>query len=144
MRVKKAIGCLVAATAGVSLIAAPAAAAPSSVRVAPAPLVPLPQELDSSFYRPAQSRVAAAAPGEILGARRINAANFGVAPLNVDAWQLSFRSTDTSGRPIPAVTTILKPRGTTKGPRKVISMQIAEDSTAGYCSTSYAIQHLNA
>ncbi len=137
---------VIAAFACASVLVAPATAAPDrgQVKVAPAPLVPLPQELDASFYRPPQAEVAAAENGEILGARRINAAMFGLAPLNVDAWQLSFKSTDTSGRPIPAVTTILKPRGTTKGPRKVVSMQIAEDSTAGYCSTSYAIQHLNA
>ncbi|ALG85533.1 lipase family protein [Gordonia phthalatica] len=140
---------IVVALAATAMLAAPltavgdASAAPS-VSVAPAPLLPLPQELDPSFYRPSPSKLAAAEPGEILGARRITPANLGLVPINVDAWQLSFRSTDTSGRAIPAVTTVLKPRGTAKGPRKVISMQIAEDSTAGYCATSYAVQQFNA
>ncbi|WOC11890.1 lipase family protein [Gordonia sp. MP11Mi] len=124
--------------------AEPASPTTSQETVERAPLVPLPQELDKSFYRPPAKKVAAAQPGEILSARRITAANFGAVPINVDAWQLSFRSTDTFGRPIPAVTTILKPRGTTSGPRKAISMQLAEDSTAGYCATSYAVQHLSA
>ncbi|GAA4683145.1 lipase family protein [Gordonia humi] len=140
-----AFAALATVTLAASLAVGPAAAAPASTPIAPAPLVPLPSELDPSFYRPAPAKVAAAAPGEIIAARRITPANFGAVPINVDAWQLSFRSTDTSGRAIPAVTTILKPRGTTPtGPRKVISMQIAEDSTAGYCATSYAVQHMNA
>ncbi|MCF8587125.1 lipase family protein [Gordonia liuliyuniae] len=128
-------------------VAAPVTAAPQSAtpKIAPAPLLPLPQELDASFYRPSPKRLAAAENGEIIAARRITPANFGAVPINVDAWQLSFRSTNTSGEAIPAVTTVLKPRGAVKkGPRKVISMQLAEDSTAGYCATSYAVQHLNA
>ncbi|MGO3328416.1 lipase family protein [Gordonia sp. (in: high G+C Gram-positive bacteria)] len=139
-----AIGAAALALGGV---ATPAEAAPTATttKYVPAPLVPLPQELDPSFYRPAPAKVAAAAPGEIIAARKITPANFGAVPINVDAWQLSFASTDTSGRAIPAVTTILKPRGAAANrPRKVISMQIAEDSTAGYCATSYAVQHLNA
>lgn len=132
---------LVAATP--AFVAAPASATPS-LKIAPAPLIPLPAELDSAFYRPPAATVAKAKPGQILGARRITPANLGLVPINVDAWQLSFRSTDTKGRAIPAVTTVLKPRGTTKGPRKVISMQIAEDSTAGHCSVSYAVQQFNA
>ncbi|AUH68282.1 MULTISPECIES: lipase family protein [Gordonia] len=139
---------LAAALSAVAVVATaagtPVAPAHADPAVTQAPLVPLPQELDPAFYRPPAREVAAAAPGEILRARRITPANFGVAPINVDAWQLTFRSTDTRGRAIPAVTTILKPRGTTTGPRKVVSMQIAEDSTAGYCATSYAVQHLNA
>ncbi|GEE03920.1 lipase [Gordonia spumicola] len=134
---------MTAALTGATALAAPAGAAPTP-RVSQAPMVPLPPEFDASFYRPSASKVEAAEPGQILAARRITAANVGIAPLNVDAWQLSFRSTDSAGRPIPAVTTILKPRGATKGVRKVVSMQIAEDSTAGYCAPSYAIQNLNA
>ncbi|NLG45925.1 lipase family protein [Gordonia sp. (in: high G+C Gram-positive bacteria)] len=138
-----------AALTALTVVAAPTSAvapahAEPGVTVKQAPLLPLPQELDPSFYRPSPAAVTAAAPGQILGARRITPANFGLVPINVDAWQLSFRSTDTSGRAIPAVTTVLKPRGTTRGPRKVISMQLAEDSTAGYCATSYAVQQFNA
>ncbi|MFW0792155.1 lipase family protein [Gordonia sp. CPCC 205333] len=128
--------------------AAPVVAAPTStssptspaVRVTPAPAVPLPPELDPAFYRPPAAKVAAAQPGQILAARRINVATFGVIPLNVDGWQVSYRSTDSRDNPIAAVTTLLKPRGGTKGPRKVVSVQLAEDSTAGYCSPSYTVQ----
>lgn len=137
----------VAAALLVGVLAPVASAAPPrppSVDVAPAPVIPLPQELDRSFYEPSARKLAATKPGEIIAARRINAATFGVVGLNVDAWQLSYRSTNTRDEPIGAVTTLLKPRGTTAGPRKVVSMQLAEDSTAGYCAPSYAVQQWSA
>lgn len=142
-----AVGAAAAVTAG--LLAPHAAAEPASpahqpVKIAPAPAVPLPQELDPRFYEPPRRVVAAAEPGEILAARRITAANFGVVPIHVDAWQLSYRSTDSRGEPVAAVTTLLTPRGGTTGPRKIVSMQLAEDSLAGYCSTSYAVQQWSA
>ncbi|WP_371307019.1 lipase family protein [Gordonia sp. (in: high G+C Gram-positive bacteria)] len=141
-----AVGAVAALGAG--LLAPVAMAEPSSatqsVKVAPAPPVALPQELDRAFYEPSKSSYASKKPGEIIAARRINAATFGVVPLNVDAWQLSYRSTDSRGEPIAAVTTLLKPRGTIKGPRKIVSMQLAEDSLAGYCAPSYAVQQWSA
>ncbi|WP_448221693.1 lipase family protein [Gordonia iterans] len=142
-----AVGAAAAVTAG--LLAPAVSAEPSSsdkqpIAIAPAPAVPLPQELDRGFYEPPRRVVAAAEPGEILAARRITAANLGVVPIDVDAWQLSYRSTDSRGEPLAAVTTLLKPRGGTKGSRKIVSMQLAEDSLAGYCSTSYAVQQWSA
>ncbi|WP_026918440.1 lipase family protein [Gordonia shandongensis] len=143
---------LVAAIPAPPADAAPPSSTPGSTstphtpqpRVRPTPLVPMPQELDHGFYRPPASEIVAAERGQILRARRITAANLGLLPINVDAWQLTFASTDTRDRPIPAVTTILKPRGKQRsGPRKVISMQIAEDSTAGWCAPSYAIQQFS-
>ncbi|MEV0361036.1 lipase family protein [Nocardia sp. NPDC050697] len=112
------------------------------VTVQPAATVPLPPELDPGFYRPSAEAIAAAAPGEILAARQINPANFGVIPLNVDAWQLSYRSNNSRGEAIPAVTTVLKPRGST--PDKLLSVQIAVDSLAAYCAPSYAVQQWSA
>ncbi|WP_373862478.1 lipase family protein [Nocardia acidivorans] len=108
------------------------------VPVQPAPAIAVPPELDSAFYRPAPELVANTAPGEIIAARQVNVANFGLIPLNVDAWQLSYRSNNSRDEPIPAVATVLKPRGS--APDKLISMQIAEDSLAGYCTPSYAVQ----
>ena len=135
----------VVALAGVGLAPPASADTPKQqVKVAPAKAIPLPQELDPSFYEPPKATYQDKEPGEIIAARRINAANLGVVPLNVDAWQLSYRSTNSRGEPIAAVTTLVKPRGTTKGPRKLVSMQLAEDSLAGYCSTSYAVQQWSA
>nr|WP_228836697.1 lipase family protein [Nocardia brasiliensis] len=108
------------------------------VPVQPAAPVPVPPELDPGFYRPPAEVVAAKAPGEIIAARQVNVANAGLIPVNVDAWQVSYRSNNSRDEPIPAVATVLKPRGS--APDKLVSMQIAEDSLAAYCSPSYAVQ----
>ncbi|WP_110040168.1 lipase family protein [Nocardia neocaledoniensis] len=108
------------------------------VVVEPAAVVPSPPELDPGFYRPSADKYADKAPGEIIAARQINAANFGLIPLNVDAWAISYRSNNSRDEAIPAVATMLKPRGSS--PDKLLSMQIAEDSLAGYCAPSYTVQ----
>lgn len=145
-------GLLFTVTAMLSLaLTAPAAGAPSydapsydDVSVAPAlpfPVPPSPPEFDSAFYAPPAKSYATKSPGEIIAARQVNVANFSVIPLNVDAWQLSYRSTDTRGEPVAAVTTVLKPRGGSAGAGgKLLSVQIAEDSLAQYCAPSYAMQ----
>ncbi|MFC9892915.1 lipase family protein [Nocardia sp. NPDC127579] len=109
---------------------------------APAP-VPLPPEFDAAFYQPPADVVANTPPGGLIAARQITVANLGIIPLNVDAWQVSYRSNNTAGQPIPSVATLLKPRGVSPEPRKLLSVQIAEDSLAGYCAPSYALQFLS-
>ncbi|GAA4756489.1 lipase family protein [Gordonia alkaliphila] len=149
LRAATAVGA--AAALALGLLTPTAAAEPPTPRsrtqqvpVAPAPPVALPQELDRGFFEPPARVLAATEPGDIIAARRINAATLGLVPMNVDAWQLSYRSTNSRNQPIGAVTTLLKPRGKSKGPRKVVSMQLAEDSTAGYCAPSYALQQWSA
>ncbi|GAA1879640.1 lipase family protein [Williamsia serinedens] len=113
-------------------------------QVAPAPpfgTLPLPPELDRSFYAPPPAAVAAARPGQILNARRISLAALSVVPVAVDAWQVSYRSTNTRGQAIPAVATLLTPRGSDPGrTRRLVAWQSAEDSTAQYCAPSYVLQ----
>ncbi|MFD4355018.1 lipase family protein [Nocardia sp. NPDC058518] len=116
--------------------ATPVAADP--VVVQPTAAVPLPPELDPGFYRPSPELFAGKAPGEIIAARQVNVANLGLIPVNVDAWQLSYRSNNSRDEAIAAVATVLKPRGS--APDKLLSMQGAEDSLAGYCAPSYAMQ----
>lgn len=111
--------------------------------IEPARVLPLPPELDPGFYHPPAEVFGAKAPGEIIAVRQVNVANFGLIPLNVDAWQVSYRSNNSRDEAIPAVATLIKPRGTSPEPRKLLSVQIAEDSTAGYCTPSYALQHLS-
>ncbi|MBJ8344792.1 lipase family protein [Antrihabitans sp. YC2-6] len=114
--------------------------APADVAIEPAPAVTLPPEFDD-FYRPAAGLVAAAEPGEILRARAILPAFFGILHMDVDAWQLLYRTTNSHGEPIATVTTILTPRGPAPaGGRKLLSYQIAEDSAAQYCAPSYVVQ----
>ncbi|MGY2061793.1 lipase family protein, partial [Nocardia gipuzkoensis] len=72
---------------------------------------PSPPELDPAFYAPPAEVVASKQPGEIIAAREVHLAFYSAVPFNIDAWQLSFRSTNTRGEPIAAVTTVMKPRG---------------------------------
>ncbi|WP_280297945.1 lipase family protein [Nocardia neocaledoniensis] len=121
--------------------AGPVAAEPAAI--APAPVIPLPPELDPGFYLPPADVVAATEPGAIIAARQVTVADFGVLPIAVDAWQVSYRSNNSRDEAIPAVATLIKPRGQAVTPRKLLSVQLAEDSTAGYCAPSYALQHLS-
>lgn len=137
-----ALAAAAALTVAAAVVAHPPHAGAEPAPVAPAAPVPLPPELDPGFYHPAPEIVAAKQPGEIIAARQVRVANLGLIPVNVDAWQISYRSNDSRDQPIPAVATVLKPRGS--APDKLVSMQIAEDSLAGYCAPSYAIQHFSA
>lgn len=122
--------------------AAPRAASSNDVKVAPALPFPVPPTLPEfdPFYRPAQSIVDAKRPGELIAARRVNLAYTAILPLNVDAWQVSFRSTNTRGQAIPSVATVFKPRGRSAKPRPLFSYQNAEDSLGQYCRPSYLMQ----
>ncbi|WP_405136631.1 lipase family protein [Nocardia sp. NBC_01388] len=106
----------------------------------PFPIPPLPPELDPGFYRPAQSVVDSKAPGEIIAARQVHLGYLSALPINVDAWQLSFRSTNTRGEAIPAVTTVMRPHAASNGPRPLLSYASAEDSLGQYCKPSYLSQ----
>ncbi|QLY28996.1 lipase family protein [Nocardia huaxiensis] len=136
-----------AVAAGVAVAACPAVTntvAAQEVPVQPAlpfPVPPAPPYLDTAFYQPDPARVAAAAPGEILTARQVNLANFWLIPLNVNAWQLSYRSTNTRGEPIAAVATVIVPhRAAPTGQRGLVSFQMAEDSLSINCAPSYTLQ----
>ncbi|MEV6277792.1 lipase family protein [Nocardia sp. NPDC051832] len=142
MRARRIRLAAVAAAVGLllSMSAQLAAADTAGIRIEPVPALTLPPELDE-FYAPAAGIVAAAAPGQVLRARAIAPAFFGIAHLNVDAWQLLYRTTNSFGEAIATVTTVLKPRGARpEGGRKLLSYQIAEDSAAQYCAPSYVIQ----
>ncbi|PXX57929.1 triacylglycerol lipase [Nocardia tenerifensis] len=136
-----------ALAAGLTVAACPVlvgAAQAEPVPVAPPlpfPLPPAPPYLDQGFYNPDPARVAAARPGEILAARQVNLANFNLLPLNVRAWQLSFRSNNTRGEAIPAVATVIVPHRPSPTPeRSLVSFQFAEDSLSQNCAPSYALQ----
>ncbi|AFT99658.1 lipase family protein [Nocardia brasiliensis] len=117
----------------------PGLAAPDPV-IEAEPAVTLPPEFDE-FYRPAADVVAAAQPGQVLRARSITPAFLGFARLNIDAWQLLYRTTDSHGQAISTVTTVLVPRGPAPANgRKLLSYQIAEDSAAQYCAPSYVLR----
>lgn len=136
-----------ALTAGLAVAMCPALANEAiaePVPVAPPlpfPLPPAPPYLDPAFYQPDPARVAAAQPGEILQARQVNLANFWLLPLNVNAWQVSYRSTNTRGAAIPAVATVIVPhRPAPTGQRSLLAFQFAEDSLSINCAPSYTLQ----
>jgi hypothetical protein len=138
----RAVACASFVAAALFCATTASAGPPADVPVQPAPaLLPAPPELDPGFYDPPPAVVAATPPGGIIAAREVRVANAGLVPVNVDAWQLSYRSNDARDQPLAAVTTVLKPRGSTPG--KLLSSQLAEDSLAGYCAPSYALQHLS-
>ncbi|WP_228538165.1 lipase family protein [Nocardia sp. XZ_19_385] len=136
-----------AMTAGLTIAICPVMAnnaAAQPVPVAPAlpfPMPPAPPYLDPAFYNPDPAKVAAAQPGEILSARQVNLANFWLIPLNTNAWQVSYRSTNTRGEAIPAVATVIVPhRPAPSGQRGLVSFQFAEDSLSINCAPSYTLQ----
>jgi triacylglycerol lipase len=134
-----------------TVMPAPASAAPtdlppagtSSTTSVQPPLPPFTfpaiPEFDTAFYLPPEDVVAATAPGEIIAARPVDLATLNVVPTQVDAWQLSYRSNNGRGEPIPAVTTVIKPRGEREA-RPLLSVQMAEDSLAAYCAPSYVMR----
>ncbi|WHU46635.1 lipase family protein [Gordonia sp. L191] len=133
-------GVLLTVSAG-SLCASPPAGAIPVAPALPFPVPPAIPEFDTQFYRPSAAEFASKKPGDLITARRVNLAALSFIPVNVDSWQVSYRSTNTRGEPIAAVATVLKPRGPARsGPSKLVSWQSAEDSTAQYCAPSYALQ----
>lgn len=132
---------VVSAVMATMLGAAPVGAVPANrheqVRIQPDQVIAVPPESDPAFYDPPASVVAAKQPGEIIAARRVTIATYSVVPVPVDSWQLSFRSTDTRGKPIAAVTTVMKPKGPARGTRPLLSFQSATDGLARYCEPSY-------
>lgn len=93
------------------------------------------------FYFPPAEAFVDKNPGDLIEAREIVPAYFAFIPYDVDAWQLSYRSNDGHGNPIPAVTTVIKPKGNNGGlPRNLVSYQVDENSTAPQCKPSYTVQ----
>ncbi|MGY2010837.1 lipase family protein [Nocardia gipuzkoensis] len=141
----KLFAALAAVAVGLAFLPAGSASAepaPNDPVIQPAlpfPVPPLPPGFDPAFYRPAPETYTDLAPGRIIAARQVNLANLSLIPVNVDAWQLSYRSTNSRGEPIPAVATVIKPRGHVAD-RPLFSYQIAEDSTGNYCMPSYQLQ----
>ncbi len=119
-----------------SVLAMAMAVAPAVVlNAAPASAEPAPPA-DSFYDVPAD--LAAAAPGDILASRPVEAKALQLLPLNIDAWQLLYRTTDADGSPDAAVTTVMTPRGEAKA-RPLLSFQAATDSTLRICQPSYGL-----
>lgn len=100
-------------------------------------LVPLPDR-DPFYAVPAG--IGGLPNGTILRTRAI-AASAGGLPLAVHAWQLEYKSLDAHGRATAMVTTVMVPTAPWKGrgPRPLVSYQVAEDGADSKCAASYAL-----
>ncbi|MEU0538248.1 lipase family protein [Nocardia sp. NPDC005978] len=88
------------------------------------------------FYAP-PTGYAETEPGTVLRSRPIAASFFQALPMAVDAWQVLYRTTDSTGAPYSAVTTVLKPR---QGNGTILSFQNMTDAIAPQCMPSQALQ----
>jgi hypothetical protein len=80
-------------------------------------------------------------PGEVLAARPVEVRGFRRA-MQVDAWQLTFRSDDTRGAAVFGVTTVMVPRAPFHGSvRPLLSYQCAIDGLGPDADPSYTLRH---
>jgi hypothetical protein len=97
---------------------------------------------DDPFYQPPPG-FESEAPGTVLKSRSITIQGPPFFPTpNINSWQLLFRSTDTKGNPIAAVTTIAVPKSPYggAGERPLASYQMAIDGLGTQCNPSYTLQ----
>lgn len=73
-------------------------------------------------------------PGEVIRSRRVTAAGFA----GTTAWQLAFRSTNSRGEPIAAVTTVLLPARAAPD-RPLVSYQPFVNSLGTRCAPSHSL-----
>jgi pimeloyl-ACP methyl ester carboxylesterase len=81
-------------------------------------------------------------PGTLLAHRPIDFGGRFALGLSARAWQLRYRSTDTAGRPISAVATLMVPDRAWAGqtPRPLVSYQVAIDSLGSKADPSYCLR----
>lgn len=83
----------------------------AALRAAPARAEPAPP-YDAFYDLPAGW--ASTQPGAILKSRPVAVKTLQILPLNVQAWQLLYRSTGADGQPYAAVPTVMIPQGPAK------------------------------
>jgi hypothetical protein len=76
------------------------------------------------------------APGSIVASAPTSIDALGL-PLKVQAWRLTYISTDTEGNPVDDIATVLLPNmPTSSAARPLLSYQVAEDSLGAECAPS--------
>jgi hypothetical protein len=105
-------------------------------------LVRVTDPADDPFYRQPEG-VDALLPGDVLDARPVEVRVFR-RRIKADAWQVRFRSSDSSGAAVSGVTTVMIPRRPFKGSvRPLLSYQCAIDSLGATADPSYTLRHGN-
>ncbi|OQE46022.1 hypothetical protein PENCOP_c001G03642 [Penicillium coprophilum] len=109
----------------------------SALPASPVPRTTVQPPDTDPFYQPAAD-FASKAPGTILSQRKISAAFFGLVPIDVEAYQLLYRTTAIDGSAIATVTTVFKPKNAKLD--RLVSFATAYDSSATKCQPSYGYQ----
>ena len=100
---------------------------------------PLPPRDDCFCQAPAGFE--AAVPGAVLRSRQVRVAFLGIVPQAVVAYQLLYRTTDLTGAPQAAITTVIRPAGVAVDPEApVVSYQCAIDAVASTGFPSYVLR----
>jgi hypothetical protein len=103
-------------------------------------LVDVADPADDPFYRVPEN-MERFSPGEVLDSRHVEVRLFRRL-INVDAWQVKFRSTGTDGAAVSGVTTVMIPRHRVTGSaRPLLSYQCAIDSLGATADPSYMLRH---
>jgi hypothetical protein len=78
--------------------------------------------------------------GTVIDSRPVTATQFSI-PIDADAWQVRFKTQDTTGAPSAYLTTVLVPRTpwAGAGPRPVLSYQMPEDGVGLKCAPSWVL-----
>ncbi|WP_280269862.1 lipase family protein [Nocardia wallacei] len=96
--------------------------------------IPLP---DNDPFYAAPADLAAQPDGAVLGSRPISLFDL---PIPVSAWQLRYRTTDSTDSPLLDVATVIVPPVPWVGPRPLLSYQVPEDSLGTRCAPSFALR----
>lgn len=98
------------------------------------------QPAEDPFYEP-PAGYQHATPGTVLRSRDVELAFLGLFPQRMRATQLLYRTTDRTGAPQAAVTTVLVPAQADRArPCPIVSYQCAIDAVDGRCFPSYALR----
>src|SRR5205807_4102774 len=100
--------------------------------LAAVPASAIPQPTADPFYTP-PAHLPRYAPGTILRSRAVTIKGLSNAGSRT-AYQLLYRTTDATRRPIASVTTLLLPSRPAPGPRQLRSYQPAADSLTTKCT----------
>jgi len=94
---------------------------------------------DDPFYG-VPAGIEGLANGTVIDARKVTATQFSI-PIATKAWQVRFKTQDTTGAASAYITTVLVPEAawTGKGPRPVLSYQMPEDGVGLRCAPSWVL-----
>ncbi|SUD47852.1 Secretory lipase [Nocardia otitidiscaviarum] len=131
MTVRQSIrGLLVRSSVIAAAVAAALASSLGATPVAHGAIYPFPDP--DAFYAP-PGNIGAFAPGDVINSRIVPAHGYPGATV----WQLNYRSTNSAGAPISAVTTLILPGG--GGPRPIVSYQPFVNSLGTQCAPSHSL-----